>query len=290
MLGSYTLWAPEFQAIETVQSALQRAAPASTITYAAGASAEGPPGSGSSDIPAAVALATASDLVVMVVGDDVNTCGEWVDRSSLDMPGGQQQLLEAVAATGVPLIVILLNGRTVTFGADGSATPNAVLGSIDALLEAWRPGQMGAQALVDIITGAVSPSGKLAQNWVRAVGQVNSGASPWLAEIRGKWVANAVGTPDQDGRIYDPYIAVDSTPLFRLGCGLSYTTFEYTSLSVNTQPQPGATMSVTVTLRNTGTTAASEIVQVTTKQVRLQNKSRKTDQRNGQTDKLRTGK
>jgi len=123
-----------------------------------------------------------------------------------------------------------VNGRAASFGPS-----NALLTKLPTMLEAWRPGEEGADALVDILTGAANPSGKLTSQWAQNVGQMGSGAQPWLARRVGKWLANGRSQPDPDGREYDPYIATayPSTPLFRFGHGLSYTTFQYQALNVS---------------------------------------------------------
>lgn len=96
------------------------------------------------------------------------------DRDDLDPPGGQLALLRAVAELGKPLIVVLVNCRPMTFGA---ADGNALLRNVTALLAAWRPGTEGARAVVDLLFGQVEPSGRLAQNWIRSVGQVRLSAT-----------------------------------------------------------------------------------------------------------------
>ncbi len=216
------------------------------------------------------------------LGDSLNTCGEWEDRDSLDLPGGQLQLLEAlITNTTTPIIVILVNARAATFGPN-----NTLLNGISALLEAWRPGQMGAQAVVNIIMGRVNPSGKLQSQWAQNVGQMGSGAQPWLQPIRGKWIANHRTPPDGDpsARVYDAYVGSPYLPLFRFGHGLSYTTFAYKSLNVvvvtapSLIPQPFSgsgragyyaavttvVLNATVNVCNSGTVDGTEVVQVST--------------------------
>jgi beta-glucosidase len=146
-------------------------------------------------IAAAVTLAQASDVVVLAIGDSMKSSGEWGDRDSLDLPGSQMPLLAAIANLSTPCVMVHIGGRTATFGAD-----NALLGQVDAFMTAFRPGQMGGVAIANILTGITSPSGKLAQNWVRNAGQSMSGASPWLQWRVGKWVANHRGTPDPVSR------------------------------------------------------------------------------------------
>lgn len=211
------------------------------------------------------------DVAVVVIGDSLRTCGEWGDRDSLDPAGGQLQLLQAVAAVAHTTVVVLIHGRPATFGYD-----NALLANVSALLAAWRPGEEGGTAIANIITGAVNPSGKLAQSWPRSVGQVMGGAAPWLQRVRGKWVANSRGCAgDAQGRCYDPYVDSDSTPLFPFAFGLSYTTWAYEALTLEhpggVSPllagppggdvfMPAATAVVTV--RNSGQVAGQEVVQV----------------------------
>jgi hypothetical protein len=182
----------------------------------------------------------------------------------------------------VPLIVVLLHGRPASFGPG-----NALLANFSALLSAWRPGEAGATALARVLTGAVSPSGKLASQWAQHVGHMASGFQPFLARRVGKWLANNRSAVDAtDGRGYDPYVqsAYPQTPLFRMGSGLSFTEFSYSGFSVNVLAHPRdlprgglisgggragyvaaratAVVSVNVTVCNSGGMAGSEVVQV----------------------------
>jgi beta-glucosidase len=217
-----------------------------------------------------VELAKNSDVAVVVVGDDQHSSGEWGDRDSLDLPGGQLPLLEALAATGTPVVLVLITGRTATFGQD-----NAVLGDVAAILSGFRPGQMGGVAIANLLTGKAVPSGKLCQNWVRNAGQSRSGASPWLQWRVGKWVANTRGPADPDGRYYNQYNSGNTEaetadngvsradPLFRFGDGLSYTTFAISDLVVKVQTDnPEVPLLATLTLTNTGHVAGTEVVQL----------------------------
>ena len=207
--------------------------------------------------------------------------GEWKDRSSLDLKFSQLDLLNSVAtaidATKTALVVVLVHGNQLTFGAQ-----NAVLTHVDALLSAGRPGQLGGLGIADLLVGTVSPSGRLAANWPRATYQVGTGASPFLARVVGKWVANGQGDQkasiphDVDGRFYDSFVdaaKIDGvpvpTPLFRFGWGLTYTTFAYSGASIGVvTPAAGAgaeaaaPATFTVTLANTGSVKATEVVQV----------------------------
>lgn len=181
-------------------------------------------------IAPAVAAATASDVIIVTLGDTLNTCNEGVDRDSLDLPGGQLELLAALIGNktkGQKLIGVFIGGRPATFGPN-----NVYLQGLDALLVTYRPGQMGGLAIVDVLSGAVVPTGKLTHSWISGVGQVNGAAAPWLGLINGEWRSNGGLPQDSDGRVYPGYLERPSTPVYPLGWGLSYTTYSYTSLSV----------------------------------------------------------
>ena len=147
------------------------------------------------------------------------------------------------------------------------------------MVAAWRPGEEGGHAIVNILTGKANPSAKLAQSWPRTVGHVHSGSTPWLQRVRGKWVANSKGCGyDSDGRCYDPYVSsgFEPTPLFYFGAGLSYTTYSYSALTVTPAMDPAkglawgfadstdadAVWRVSVTVTNTGKVAGQEVVQI----------------------------
>merc|ERR1712118_399214 len=121
-----------------------------------------------------------------------------VDRSSLDLPGGQRPLLKALTATGKPVVVLLLNGRPMTFGLG-----NVGLNGVAALVIGWRPGEEGGPAFLNILSGITSPSGRLTQAWQRSVGGIGGPGAPYLYPFQG----NHMG---------EPYSGGDgpSTPLF----------------------------------------------------------------------------
>ena len=138
-------------------------------------------------IPAAVAAAAAAALTIIAVGDSIpigqGSCTEMHDADSVDLPGSQLALIAAVAALQKPVVVVLFNCRPVTFGAgpfSAYGANGALLDSLPAVVAAWRPGEEAGNAVVDMLTGAVPPSGRLTQNWVRTAGAVKSPASPYL--------------------------------------------------------------------------------------------------------------
>jgi beta-glucosidase len=278
LIGSYAL--PGARVV-TLDQAL-RAMPGAnhSIEWAPGmASAANAPGTGqdATALADAVALANRSDVAILILGDiegqSNGGCGEWGDRDSLDLQGGQLALLNAVSTVAKKTIVILVHGRPQTFGAGNSG-----LDGVDALFAAWRPGEEFGNAMTRLLFGHVSPSGKLAQSWPRSVGQVGGGANPWLQRVRGKWLANAKGAIDPDGRRYDDYLSSATqspTPLFYFGHGLSYSKFTYDKLVVtkggrgqgedeHERERAAAAVLWTahVTLTNVGAVAATEVVQV----------------------------
>jgi beta-glucosidase-like glycosyl hydrolase len=143
-----------------------------------------------SGIAAAVAAAQAADVVLVAVGDSIpintGSCSEMSDSDTLDLPGAQLALLDALAATGKPLVTLLFNCRPATFGAGPSASfgaNNALLARLPALVVGWRPGEEAGNAVRDVLLGAVSPSGRLTQNWPRTSGAIKGPASPYMQPL-----------------------------------------------------------------------------------------------------------
>lgn len=199
-----------------------------------------------SRIDAAVRAAREADAVLMFLGEHPEMSAEANNRSSLDLPGVQQQLALAVAATGKPVVAVLLNGRPLSIG--------ALQGRVPAILEAWFPGVEGGNALVDVLFGDANPSGKLPVTFPRNVGQV-----PIYHAHRN------TGRPPREGEKYtSKYIDVPWTPQYPFGHGLSYTTFRYDAPRVAkaklAHGDPRQQVSVRVT--NTGKRAGTEVVQL----------------------------
>jgi len=218
------------------------------------------------DIAAAVSGAQKADLVILALGESPDMSGEAASRAHLGLPGKQQQLLEAVAATGKPVVLIVFSGRPLT-------VPWAVE-HVPAILAAWLPGTSGGPALVRTLFGDVNPSGKLVVSWPRSVGQ-----EPLY------YNANNTGRPPADANLTHPpaditeryisrYIDEQNTPQFPFGYGLSYTTFKYGPTSISTQKLSAASLNKSLShngaavmtaeadVTNAGAQAANETVEL----------------------------
>ena len=189
----------------------------------------------------AVSLAQASDVAVVVLGEWQNMIGEAASRSSLELPGRQLALLQAVLATRTPVVLLVMNGRPLDLRWAAQNVP--------AILDIWYPGTQGGTAVADLLFGDVAPGGKLPFSWPRTVGQVPM--------IYGHTTSHDPG--HEDRRYWDEA----STPLFPFGYGLSYGRFEYRDLTLDRDRiQPGQTIAASVTVTNTGERACDEVAQL----------------------------
>lgn len=205
----------------------------------------------------AVRAVRSSEVGLLFLGEDAGLSGEAHSRAFLDLPGAQEALLDALAAEGKPLILVVFAGRPLTL--------TRVLEKVDALLMGWHPGTMGGPAIVDVLFGDESPSGKLPVTFPRTVGQVplyynhkNTGRPP-LPDAP----SIPLGTPLDPVGYVSCYLDVDPTPLFPFGYGLSYGRFRYENLSLSAERiAPSATLSVSARLTNVGKQTAEEVVQL----------------------------
>lgn len=196
-------------------------------------------------IEEAVEAVKKSDVGVIVLGGGVRTCGENKSRSGLDLPGRQQQLLEAVYATGKPIVLVLINGRPQTI--------NWAAQHVPAIVEAWYPGSQGGVAIADVLMGDYNPGGKLTVTFPKSVGQIpfNFPAKP-ASQVNG---GTKPGMNGNQSRV--------NGALYPFGFGLSYTTFKYDNLKISPatiSPYQDVTVSCDVT--NTGKRAGDEVVQL----------------------------
>lgn len=191
----------------------------------------------------AVALARRSDVAVLVLGEIDLMSAESASRASLKLSNHQQELLEAVSATGKPIVLVLVNGRPldITWAAE----------HVPAILEAWYPGSQGGNGVADVLFGDANPSGQLPVSWPRSTGQEPLYYSHNLTQ-------SPETSPDFKSRYWD----VRSTPLYPFGHGLSYTTFAFDNLKVTPAVRVGATIDVSVDVTNTGKRAGDAVVQL----------------------------
>ncbi|MFL5317211.1 MAG: glycoside hydrolase family 3 N-terminal domain-containing protein [Microvirga sp.] len=194
---------------------------------------------------AAVAAAGAADAVIAVLGEPEALSGEAASRAHLSLTGYQPELLAALAATGKPVVVVLMAGRPLEIG--------PALDQAAAVLMAWYPGVEGGPAVAEALFGDVVPSGKLPITWPRAAGQIPI-----------HYNRLPTGRPTRaDNRFTLNYVDESIEPLFPFGFGLSYTRFGFSDLTVAT-PRLSAsdTLEVRVRLANTGARAGAEVVQL----------------------------
>ncbi len=192
------------------------------------------------ELDKAVALARASDAVVLVLGEPQEMIGEAASRSSLALPARQQELLDAVVATGKPIVLVLVNGRPLDLrGAS----------KVPAVLDLWYPGTQGGAALANLLFGDAVPGGKLPFTWPRHVGQV-----PMIYSHL---------TSQDPAKAGQRYFDEESTPLFPFGYGLGYSTFAFANLKLDrTSIKAGEVLHVSVDVRNTGKRTADEVAQL----------------------------
>ena len=209
----------------------------------------------------ALAAAGAAEVVLFFGGEEAILSGEAHSRAEIDLPGAQPELIHALAATGKPIVLVVLAGRPLTL--------RGVLDQVDAVLMAWHPGVQGGPALADLLLGRESPSGRLPVTWPKAVGQIpiyynhkRTGRPPSpermipFEEIPvGAWQSSLANTSH--------YLDLGMDPEFPFGFGLTYSTFRYSDLAVTPAVAvPGEPIRVAATITNAGTRAATEVVQL----------------------------
>ncbi len=183
---------------------------------------------------------------MLALGETREMSGEAATRSTLDLPGQQQELIDAIKATGKPFVVVLFNGRPLTLGDVAASSP--------AILEAWFPGVEAGNAVADVVFGKVNPGGKLPVSFPQRLGQVpiyyNHLPTGRPCDVTQKYVSRY-----RDLRSCDP--------LYPFGFGLSYTTFSVKDLTLDrTSVSPSGSVRATVTVTNTGDVAGDEVVQL----------------------------
>ena len=229
------------------------------LLYAKGTEIRGTSDSGFAEATDAAAQA---DVVLLALGEDSTwMTGEAGSRAFIDLPGNQQQLLERVVATGKPTALVLFSGRPLAL------TP--VVSRVNAVLEAWSPGVQAGPALERVLFGEVAPAGRLTVTFPRSLGQVpiyhsmlNTGRPP---------VGLDLTRPPTNGneKFKSRYVDEQNVPLYPFGFGLTYTSFDYSATQSNVQQASveelntgRAQLRVTADVKNTGTRAGEELVQL----------------------------
>ena len=186
----------------------------------------------------AIQLASSSDIALLVLGEQQKMSGEAASRESLNLPGDEERLLEAVAATGKPVVLVLMNGRPLDIRWASAHIP--------AILDVWYPGTQGGNAVANLLFGDAVPGGKLPFTWPRDAGQIPI-----------YYAHNTTQAPENQGK---RYWDEESTPLYPFGYGLSYSNFAFSNLKLSrSEIKPGETIDVSVDLENTGASSADEV-------------------------------
>lgn len=196
----------------------------------------------------ALTIARKADVIIAALGEASEMSGEASSRSSLDIPDVQKDLLKALLKTGKPVVLVLFNGRPLTIQWESENVP--------AILDAWFGGTEAAYSIADVLFGDVNPSGKLTMTFPKNVGQIPI-----------YYAHKNTGRPLDEGgwfmKFRSNYLDVDNDPVYPFGYGLSYTTFEYGPVSLSAPSmKAGENLIASVEVKNTGSVAGKEIVQM----------------------------
>ncbi|HKW97542.1 MAG TPA: glycoside hydrolase family 3 C-terminal domain-containing protein [Bryobacteraceae bacterium] len=251
LLGDYSPKKITQHVVSILEGIKGAAGPQAKVVWAKGCGVLGEDKSG---FPEAVRAAKSADVAVVVVGEnqgqndiderkDPPTDGEGHDVASLDLTGVQEDLVKAVYETGTPTVVVLVNGRPLS--------TRWTAANVTAIVEAWRPGERGGQAVADVLFGNYNPTGRLAITIPRHSGQLPAYYN--YKPSKAYWM-----NEEKRG-----YADMPATPLYPFGHGLSYTNYEYSNLRIEpSEIRPGGTARVSVDVKNTGERAGAETVQL----------------------------
>ena len=259
MLGSWTTMGIQSDAVTIVQGIRNKLGAGSKVEFAPGVEIRkrfpsmfdsflGPKPTpawtearSSEEFSKAVALAKRSDVIVLALGQTAAMSGEMSSQMSLELPGRQQELMEAVAALGKPVVLVLVTGRPVNIAWAAAHVP--------AILEAWHAGTEGGNAIADLLFGDANPGGKLPVTWPRHVGQ--------------EPIYYARNQSHDPGNLGKRYWDEASTPLYPFGYGLSYTSFAFSNLRASkSEMKQGENLEISVDVENTGSRPGDEVAQL----------------------------
>nr|AGA60127.1 glycoside hydrolase [Aminobacter sp. Gsoil204] len=249
MIGSWSAAGDRKTRPVTLLEGMQARAPkGQSVAYVRGASYAFEDAGKTDGFAEAIALAQKSDVIVAAMGERWDMTGEAASRTSLDLPGNQQALLQELKKTGKPIILVLMSGR-----------PNSIEwadANVDAILEAWYPGTMGGHAIADVLYGDYNPSGKLPATFPRNVGQV-----PLYYDMKN--TGRPIDPAKPDAKYVSRYLNTPNTPLYPFGYGLSYTSFTYSPVTLSkARIKPGEPLTASVTVTNSGARDGEEVVQL----------------------------
>ncbi|MFC1558679.1 glycoside hydrolase family 3 C-terminal domain-containing protein [candidate division KSB1 bacterium] len=248
LLGDYTAKQVTQDVITVLEGIKNKVSPETKITYVKGCNTWG---TDVNEISEAKKAAKNADVAIVVVGENdrfkpgKGSDGEGCDIASLDLTGLQQDLIKAVFETGTPTIVVLINGRPLSIRWTAKHIP--------AIVDAWRCGEKGGQAVADVLFGDYNPSGKLPITIPRHVGQlpVFYNCKPPRAKVM------------RDEYWFKSYVDISPLPLFSFGHGLSYTKFEYSDLEISPKETgPYGEVNINCNIRNIGSRKGEEVVQL----------------------------
>jgi beta-glucosidase len=239
--------------IVTVKQGIENAVGQGNVNYADGCTnfTVADPCTEDSGFGAAVQQAQNSAVTVIVVGEPAGDSGEASSRTSLDLPGAQEELISQIKATGKPYVVVLMNGRPLTIPELGG-DPTTHADGAPAVLEAWYPGTTGGTAIANALFGKYDPSGKLSMSFPQNVGQIPM-----------SYDELPTGRPyDPNNKYTSRYLDVSNSPEYPFGYGLSYTTFSISNVSAPSSVSRNGTMTVTAKVTNTGSVAGADVAQL----------------------------
>ncbi|HEY0379521.1 MAG TPA: glycoside hydrolase family 3 N-terminal domain-containing protein [Pyrinomonadaceae bacterium] len=242
VMGSWSGDGKEEDAVSVLAGVRARVGTGGRVTYAQGCDV---PCESNEGFVEAVRRARDADFTILVVGESADMSGEAASRSSLDLPGGQVELVQAIHAVGKPYAVVLMNGRPLTI--------NWVAENSPAILETWFAGTQAGNAVADVLFGDVNPGGKLPVTFPRNVGQI---PIYYNAKTTGR-------PPDPNNKYTSKYLDVPVTPLYPFGFGLSYTQFRLSNLQLSARSIPAnGQVTASVEVENAGRRAGDEVVQL----------------------------
>lgn len=241
LLGTWCCEGDSNQVVTVLEGIRRTLGSQTRILTASGCDLDGTNGR---NVPAAVALAQQADVIIAVIGESASMSGEASSRSNLNLPGLQEGLIKALAATQKPVVAVILAGRPLTIPWLAENVP--------AMVMAWHGGTQAGQAIADVLFGAYNPSGRLPISWPRSASQL-----PLYYNHKN------TGRPAADSKYTSRYIDLPSGSQYPFGFGLSYSRFEYANLKLDTaEIGPAGFLQVSAEVKNSGSREGDEVVQL----------------------------